>query len=256
LKFLWDVLTFVLAGLSSLTPKLLAMTLCAGLSMALLCAIGSSHYTRLWNKHYRVSAFQKLLTVFAAVASFIFVITFMSFASFNEVVDREIAAWATQLKSDEAFAHQAYQQAYYAVKSRNLEDFSSAPPPEQGGTKFPVTSAESRRLTGEIYADEAYMSFSREHPFFSLVILEKSRIPSESLKTDMDRYFAANPGKSYSAGTGIELAASIIRDGLLQRSPRLVLVARILLAIAFFVVQVACFGVIGLAAYRDLKVTT
>ena len=221
-----------------------------------LCAIVSIHYTKLWNKRYRLNLTQKSLCGIAALSTFFFAITFAGFASLTDTVGREIAAWEEQLKSNESFLHNTYRVAYYAVKGRNLEDFSDSPPPEDGGTRFPVTNDASRELAGEIYANEAYRNFGNQHPFLSLIILVKSKAASESVKRDMDRYFALNPNKPYSAETGVDLAAGIIREDLVQRSPRVVMIARVLLAAAVSVIQCISFGVIGLAAYRDLKVIT
>src|SRR2546422_155560 len=160
LRFVSDLLTFILSSLSHFTSKQLTMTVGGGLFLAVLCAAASGHYTSLWNKRYRLRLTQKLLCVIAAVSTFLFAITFVAFAFLNDTVDREISTWENQLKSNESFLLNTYQLAYYAVKSRNLEDFSGSPPPEQGGTTFPVTNDESRQVTGEVYATEAYRNFA------------------------------------------------------------------------------------------------
>ncbi len=75
------------------------------------------------------------------------------------------------------------------------------------------------------------------------------------LEADTKNYFAT-VGNSYPVTKAIALVTSETKRELDTQVPRVVVYARWALVIAFLLAQAVPFGLVGYAAYKDLKITT
>jgi hypothetical protein len=82
------------------------------------------------------------------------------------------------------------------------------------------------------------------------------RIPDAVLVTDMMNYFAAKPNGTYPFNHALDLTVDQIKARLDPETPRVVVVARLILTGCFLLAQAIPFCLIGLAATRDLKIST
>ena len=60
----------------------------------------------------------------------------------------------------------------------------------------------------------------------------------------------------YPSSRAINLAASIVKDQLEKQTPRVVRVSRLVLTLLFFLVEAIPYSIVGMAAYKDLKMFT
>lgn len=67
---------------------------------------------------------------------------------------------------------------------------------------------------------------------------------------------AIKKSKSYQVKDAVRLVAKTIREDLEKQAPRVVKLSRIILVILFLLVQLIPFGLIGYAAYKNLKIKT
>jgi len=146
--------------------------------------------------------------------------------------------------------------AYRAVKTLGLEDFTSYPPPKQGGSLIPLSQAESRKKSAEVYANAAIQDFRWRHPFLSKILKVRPDIPSTLVDRDVNDFFATHRSDTYPMVRAIDIATAETRKNLQTQTERIVPIARTILVILFFLMQLLPFGIIGYAAYTDLKVTT
>jgi hypothetical protein len=105
----------------------------------------------------------------------------------------------------------------------------------------------------QAYAHGAAVHFKSQRPFLNSAIQANSGVPVEVLQADLRAFFAGG-GQSYPAQKGIQLVAAKIKDGLQVHLPRIVRVFRSCLVGIFVLGQLVAFGLVGWAAYRDLKV--
>ena len=75
------------------------------------------------------------------------------------------------------------------------------------------------------------------------------------LNEDIKNYFA-NGNQLYLSSNAVKLVAKTIKDDLETQAPRIVTISRSILVLLFIIVQAIPFGLIGWAAYQNLKITT
>jgi hypothetical protein len=195
----------------------------------------------------------------AAALTLVFWILFVSLQYTRQVAQDAIDGWHREVESDPVFHRQTKQRIYYMVKATNQEDFRKYPAPETvaGEALVPVSKPGSKKILASVIANEALKRFRQEQPFLSEVLSLPERIPDAVLVTDMTNYFAARPhGGTYPFNHALDLTADQIKARLDPETPRVVVVARLILTGCFLLAQAIPFCLIGLAATRDLKVST
>lgn len=230
--------------------------LLVSLCLAAGCWIAASYYSHLWNLRFRVTLTHHMLCLLAALCTLIFGILFFGLKYTGQAANTVIDGWRTQLVADRAWQQVAFRDAYRAVKALGLEDFSSYPPPEQGGRLIPMNQPESRKKSAEIYANAAIQDFHWRHPFLSKILKVRPDIPSTLVNRDVKDFFDTHPGETYPMVRAINIATAETRKNLQIQTARIVPITRTMLVILFLLVQLIPFGIIGYAAYTDLKVTT
>ncbi|MEO8615240.1 MAG: hypothetical protein ABI600_08880 [Luteolibacter sp.] len=225
-----------------------------GLILSGLCWWLCSFYTHLWNKRYKVRLTHHLLCGLAAVITLVSTVVFATLRHASSAADVSIEAWKLQLGLDPFWADHTFKQAYERVRALGLEDFSNAPPPPVGHT-IPATKEPSQVECAWIYASQAALYFKQQRPYLGSIVGASGEVPRNVLTADIRHYFAT-VGNTYPTANAISLVSSEVKKELTAKLPRVVTVLRIQLVLLFLVAQAFPFGLVGWAAYRDLKIHT
>lgn len=251
---MWSLPAYAVKAFSNHPDEVLA-TLLGAMVLAALCWWGASAYSRLWNLRFRITLHHHVLCLLAAALTLVFSVLFASLRYTRDAAEASIDHWRTELLNDSEWANRTFIAAYEAVNALGIEDFSQHPPPGSGGRTIPLAKAESIAASASIYANSAATDFRQRRPFLSKVLLVRPEIPKERINLVVNEFFAKG-GQTYSLEEAIDIAAGEIKSTLQPQTGRVVPLARLLLVALFVLVQIIPFGLIGLAAYQDLKVTT
>jgi hypothetical protein len=249
-SWLAELAIIISGGLAKLAPAQLGLTLAAAVGITAVCAWVCLHYVQLWNKRFQLTATHKAFTAFACTLTFFFVLAFSGLTFLKEITLLRITLWQAGIKMDQAWASGTMRKTYNAVKETGLEDFSLYTNPDAG---VPVTKTQSKLIAAEINADEACHHFSEHHPFLSKIVWTSPSLPTKIVKDDVESYFKIGVSHSYPQDRAVDLAAEHIKTQLTEQAPRVVTLSRIGLVIAFLLVQLIPFGLIGYAAYTDIR---
>jgi hypothetical protein len=250
-----DLFSLLLACIGifrSREPAFFALTLLAGGVLAALCWYVCSIYTHYWNRKFRVTMTHHILCGFASVCTLIFVVAFFSVNYTKDAALMSIEAWQLQINVDSQWSEQTFATAYDKVRELGIEDFSAAPPPGSPDSFIPTNRDESRQMAASVYANEACNHFDASRPFLSKIVWSSPGVPSETIFKDTMEWFQTNP--NYPPARAIDIAATQIKEGLEPQVPRVVYLARMAVVTLFVLVQAIPFGLIGWAAYTDIKV--
>jgi hypothetical protein len=254
---MFQVLGECVAMLATRQPAMFGFTVLMGVVLAAACWWICTHYSRLWNLTFRITPLHQILCAGAAVLTLVFWILFVSLQYTKQVAQDAIDTWHRQVESDPVFHRQVKQRIYYMVKATNQEDFRRYPAPETvvGEPLVPISKPGSKKILATVTANEALKLFRQENPFLSNVLSLPARVPDGILVTDIANYFATRHGGTYPFNRSLDLTADQIKARLDPETPRVVLVARLILTAGFLLAQAIPFSVIGWAATRDLKVS-
>ncbi len=233
-------------------PGRFRLIVLAGVVLAAICWYLATVYTHLWNKRYKVTTTHHVLCAFASVCTLFFTILFASLYYTKDAALLSINAWQLQLNSDQPWSERTFAKAYDKVKDLGIEDFSSAPPPGTMNSFIPTNHDESRQTAASTYANEACKHFDTKRPFLSKVVWSSPGVPSETIFEDVREWHKHNP--NYPPARAIDIAATQIKDGLTPQVPRVIRLSRMTVTSLFLLIQLVPFGLIGWAAYRDIKV--
>jgi hypothetical protein len=258
---MFQVLGECVAMLAGRQPAMFGFTVLLGVVLAAACWWICTHYSRLWNLTFRITPLHQALCAGAAVLTLVFWMLFVSLQYTKQVAQDAIDAWHRKVESDPVFHRQVKQRIYYMVKATNQEDFSRYPAPETvtGEALVPVSKPGSRKILASVTANEALKLFRQQNPFLSDVLSLPATIPDAVLVDDMTNFFAARPrGASYPYpfNRSLDFTADQIKARLDPETPRVVVVARLILTGCFLLAQAIPFCLIGWAATRDLKIST
>ncbi len=228
------------------------LALLIGLVLAALCWYICSVYARSWNRRFHIRFSHHVLCAFASILTLFFAVIFPALAYTKEAALASIDLWKYQLNLDSPWAAATFARAYEEVKRLGIEDFSRVPPPGAPNSFIPTNHDESRQVAALAYANEACRHFDDRRPFLSKVVWSSPGVPSRTIFNDVHQWHQTNP--NYPPSRAIEIAAGQIRQGLEPQVPRVVYLSRIAVLILFALVQAVPFGLIGWAAYRDIKV--
>jgi hypothetical protein len=224
----------------------------AGIVFAGLCWWGCYYYTRLFNTRYRVKLIHQALCASAALITLMFAVLYPALAYVGDAADLSIKVWEATLSVDVPWAATTFREAYTAVRRLGIEDFSGIPEPGAANSFIPTSHDESRQRAASVYASAACDHFAVSRPFLSKVVWARPGIPTEAVFEDVRRWHASNP--NYPPVRAIALAGEQIRSRLAIQTPHLVSMLRLLAVALFLLAQAVPFGLIGWAAYRDIKV--
>lgn len=234
------------------TAWLLAYIL-LGLALSALVWWICTHYTKLWNKVYKVTPSFHVLCGAAAVVTFLATLGFIGLKNMRPVAERMVDTWSDAVMQDSDLSAACFHDAYYAIKDSGLENMRGYKAPEQGGDLIPISRKETQILVGQIYAGNACRDFSARYPFIGHFVKAHDGVPSEVIAADVDAFFKARRGYTYPLEQGFVLAVEHISSDLQSQCGRIVRIARGWLILFFLLVQLVPFGLIGYLAYRELR---
>jgi len=249
-----DFINVLLRCIAHIPMKQLFLTALIGIGLAGIFWVICNYYTRLWNKKYHLTFIHQVLCGIAALFTFFFVLAFSGLSYLKEVSVDCLNDWSTQILNDNEWAASTFQKAFYKIKENGLEDFSNVPAPGNVGSHIPVNNNRSKEECANLYTNEACSNFNFKNPFLSKIIWTNSQVPQEIINEDMNEYFTTN--STYPPQRAISLATNQIKSSLILQTPRVVTLARSTLIVLFFLLQLIPFGLIGYAAYKDIKVIT
>lgn len=225
--------------------------------LSALCWFGAMNYSKLWNLRFATTGFHTTLCVMAAVMTFAFVILFAGFRYTKVAADHSIDAWKVSALAEQAWQENAFRSAYDAVRKLGLEDFSKAPPPGNPSSIIPLNDPRSIATNAQVYAAAAVENFKAERPFLSKIVWWRLSVPQQALDQISARiaHFFAFEGKTIPTREIVQYTADALKGPLQEGTDRVVPIGRAIVMVLFILMQLIPFGVIGWAAWRDLKVT-
>ena len=250
LDFLHGLFEKLLQDIHTFNTKLIFAALLS-VSFWILCGF----YSRLWNRRFKVTPTHHLVCAIAAVSSFVFALAFFALKYSEEVAVLSVQHWQHSINSDSRWQNEVFVKAYNAVKALDAENFSGYPPPAEGGNFIPSQYDSTKKRIASIYANAAVDHFNSSHRYLSKFLWADPDQSSETINRELVVFFQKNPGEKYDLRGAISLAAEHIQQGITQQIPRFVLTLRVFAIILFTFTQAIPFGMIGYAAYKDLKIT-
>ncbi len=255
--FINDFLDLVFASINIFAgqnPKELAITLGAAFIVAGLGWYGAANYCKLWNLQFRTTSSHTILCLAAALLSFMFVVLFVSIQYTKGAAEKGIDDWRAKSTREMAWEKSTHQKAYDEIQKLGIENFSTAT--AASGT-IPLTQTASRTKLAEVYATAAIKDFQLKRPFLSKIVWARHTVPQQTIKQIENRIsqFFASEGSTIPADKVVAYTAEALKEPLHEGTARVVPVARGIIVMLFFLVQLIPFGLIGWAAWRDLKVT-
>jgi hypothetical protein len=225
-----------------------------------LCWYAATQYTKLWNLRYTPTMAAHVLCAFAAVLTTLFTVAFVSLDYAKNIALDHVNAWHKAINADTKFLNDTYVDVYYAVKKQGVEQFTARnPPPDQPNSSIPMNHDETQVFVGKFYADAAVNHFRKTNPVLSRLIWPGNEaVPVELIHKDMSTFFSTkrDPKANYNLNHGLDIAADLFRKNLETQAPQVVTKTRWRITLLFLMVQLIPFGLIGYAAYQDLKYTT
>jgi hypothetical protein len=235
------------------------ITVAIALALGGLCWFLATQYTKLWNLRYNATFTLHILCAIAAGITVIFTIAFVSLDYAKEIARDRLNKWHQTIKSDSKFLNATFADAYYQVKNRRMERYDPRlhPAPPDPHARMPLTQQRTMVFVGQLYADASLANFRRTNPFLSSIIMPgNADVPAPIITADINSYFAAHRGEAhpnYYLDHGVDIAASLFQSNLEAQTSKVVTKARRWITLLFLLVQMIPFGLIGYAAYTDLK---
>ncbi len=211
------------------------------------------------NRQFSVRIQHRFFCLVAALATLVFSILFVAFQCTGHVVEGIVTGWETSICLDEGWKGGTFKKAYEAVYNLRdkagdqVEDFKDFPHPDTGRSiSIPLNHGRSRRTVAETYAGEAANHFRDKHPFLSKILWARAETAEKGIIEDMERVFSENP--KYPLDDAVRIAGKRIRRELKKQVPRIVIISRIALVIAFLFIQAIVFVLLIRAALADIRV--
>jgi len=223
-----------------------------GLLLAALCWYACHWYARLWNRRFQLRITHHTLCTLAGLTALAFSVLYPAVRYVGDAAEASSTLWEIAIRGDSNWADTTFREAYEAVRRLGVEDFRGVPPAGSPSSWIPTTSDQSRQEAAAVYASAACRHFARSRPFVSKIVWARPGVPADIVFADVQRWHQTNP--QYPPDRAIQLAAEQIRAGLIRQVPRLVSMFRVATLLLFILAQTISFGVVGWAAYRDIKV--
>lgn len=259
----WDLASLLVKLVNVLWTDSRQVFIVAAVVGAVLAAFAwwLAHFVALnFNRQFSFRPEHYVFCGLAATATFLFAIVFIALRYTADVAQIMVSTWEAGIQNDQPWADDTFLRAYDAVHElrdpagNRLEDFSDSPRPDKGGsTTIPTNQEASKIKAANIYAEAAVSHFRVHHPFLSKVLWARSGIAQNEIYTDMRRVFGSG-SPTYAAENAISLAGREIRRGLEEQVPRVVVLSRIGLVLAFLIIQGLTFFLLIRAALADIKV--
>jgi hypothetical protein len=227
---------------------------------ALLLAAGMwvfcSFFSRLWNRHYHLTAWHHVLCFFAAAATFFVVLLYPSLEYLKPFAYASVQSWQSELNRNNGLWNEVIRKCRKACESMGIKQGSDPLIISTGTTTPSGKTISGIKKVSQIHAQAIVENFIRERPGLSLILSARGRNAQEAINKEMEDYFEKNPMSTMNQGIIINEGGNVIRRDLDQQIPKIVPYARTGLILVFLFFQGIPFGIIAIASYRDIKVYT
>jgi len=224
---------------------------------ALLLAAGMwvfcSFFSRLWNRHYHLTAWHHVLCFFAAAATFFVVLLYPSLEYLKPFAYASVQSWQSELKRNVPLWNEVSRKCRKTCEAMGIKQETP------GGVTVSTSTPSGKGISGikkvsQIHAQAIVGNFVLERPGLSLILSARGRQAQEAINKEMEDYFNTNPMSIMAQEIIINKGGDVIRADLDQQIPKLVPYARTVLVLIFLLFQAIPFGMIAIASYRDIKV--
>ena len=200
-------------------------------ALAVGCWLAATHYSRLWNLHFRSTPIHHVLCALAAVCTLVFAVFFASMGYTKQAADISIDSWSAELMRDQRWSDDTFEAAYREIKALGLEDPSQLQQMWEQKRQIGVSHPQSRKKFAEAHANAAVANFRVVHPFLSRILGPRADIPAELINEQVNAFFRTYPDRIFPAQNAINIAASNLKSGLQDKTDRVVWVARTFLVV-------------------------
>ena len=215
--------------------------------------VGAVMFAKLWNRKYQLRPWHHLLCGIAAVATLIVTVTWPITTYVMTATNAVDQLWQRHLAADENWQQQTFTQAYEAVRRLDLEDFSSIPPPSILGSRIPLTDPASVQAVASVYVRASSEYFRKQFPQLGMFLQQKQEGEAIDFDTGLQSLLEES-GVVYPLDQTARYAASGLTVILLGHVQGWIWKVRLVTVGLFLTLQVLSFGLIGFAAYRNIKV--
>ena len=109
-------------------------------------------------------------------------------------------------------------------------------------------------MAARTYAQAAVAHFREHNPLLSKLLSPKATPTEEEIYDDVRIFFEKNPGKKYGVEQAIDLASENLRQDLQKQAPKVVVYARGFLILGILLLTAMPFALVGINAYRDIRI--
>jgi hypothetical protein len=225
--------------------SILLSALIALLSLGVCFAVG-----RLWLRGYKLSVPQWIMGVVAALVTSVFFFLFGAADYLQPALDGVIATWKVAIKEDKQWARMSFAKSYARVRALKLEDFTNAPPPEQGGQIIPLMHEESRLADAQSVIQSATENFVRVRPQLGRLLHAEVgiEIPVREVKTAVDKFFATGQ-HMLPLDKSVDMAANALQQHLEERVEGMIATVRTITVVVPIFVWLALLLWVGWRAH-------
>lgn len=226
-----------------------------GAILGILCWFICIWYVRLWNVEFRITVVHHVLCGIAAVLTIKLTIVFACLNYTKQATEFFLEGWKLSLMSESKWEESALNKTFDKIEGLRIEDIVNYPPPDQDRGSVPLKGFEARKIFATVYATEAIEQFKKVYPYLSKVFRIDSVISPEIIENNVSSFIVKNKKLHYEKFNLVNLAHDHIQKSVDIHVNSFVNRYRAILFFLFLFVQSIPFGLVGLAAYSDLKVT-
>ena len=181
-----------------------------------------------------------------------FAISWRALEHTQEVSEKAVSEWVWTINQDKKWSDAIGTEVWRNVRALGIENFDL--PWFSQGKLTPLTHDASRLKAASTISEGCVRHFKDRHPFLSAILKARSEVPMEVLQRDIKSWFGAKKGV-YGVDQGIKLVSTQLKQELGSALDRVVPTYRMSAVFIFVFLQAVPFGLVGLAAYKDLKIT-
>ena len=231
------------------TPAVFQVCLVLALLLGGATFWGCIRSIRLWNQTYQIPWWSYLAASFASVIVFGGTILLPSSGLIKDAAISLIEDWSKRLPRDRRWTDDTFKEAKRQVVKLGLEE-----PASYQKETIPVNHEESRKVAARTYAQAAVAHFREHNPLLSKLLSPRATPTEDEIYDDVRVFFEKNPGKKYGVEQAIDLASENLRQDLQKQAPKVVVYARGLVILSVLLLTALPFALVGINAYRDIRV--
>ena len=224
-----------------------------GLGIALVLWIACGWFARLWHRGYRLRFWHHLLRSLAALLTFLVVLGWSVTSYVVGVTETTEQLCEDLLDEGDIWLRQTFAEAYAAVQALGTEHLGSIPDPGAPGSYIPLASPAAVQAVADVYARSALAYVGEEAPLLVPFAERGLEAITDELAAALHGGLA-DTGAAYTREQARVFVMEDVLGGVLAPVRGWLWGVRVKLAAVLFFVQGVAFGLVGLSAYRDIRV--